>query len=258
MANKNEKFVSECLTNYLESKYKNVSYRPSEIDPPDTVINIDGAEIAVEITEININTLANRSTIDKGYLDYIYNLDNLLGNDVANNQRVMIHFYHNYIKVSQISKKFKAYLSIFLASDGVVSENEINGVKFRIEKLYVSKNGARRIIGSVTPYGGKITTSRDIKLVEKQICEANLSLQTSMMISERITTKSKKCQNLDSEHIWLALHDKYYDKFTNFEDENHVTHYVDIMKCIEDFGVFKKIFVVFENKSVLEFSLDKS
>jgi hypothetical protein len=256
MGNINEAFVAECLKSFLLKQTQDVSYVTPELDPPDKIFKIDGQVIAVEITEINLNTQNDRKTIDTGYLRYIDSLDGKFKELVPTDQKVFVTFYHHYRKISTIRKKFESILQKFIITRDTISEHKMDGVAFKIEKLSPSKNTHRKITGCVTAYGGKREGSRDIKLIDQQIVEANLSLQSSLMIRERIEKKSKKCQNIDLKCIWLVLHEKYYDKFTNYEDESHIEHYREIFADIVDFGLFQKIFVVFENEEVLEFSFD--
>ncbi len=250
-----EKFVAESLQSYFLKKTSDVSFEEGD-DPPDIYLNIDGKKISVEITDIDQNVLKNRKTIDYGYLKFIVNLNKELGSFV-DDKKLLIFFYHNYEKVSTISKRFKKYLKSIIEKNeyetGSHIENNINGVGFKISILEMPENGKKRIIGGAMPYGGKVHKSRDMNTVLETISDSNLSGQTLTIIQDRILDKNEKCKSVEKP-VWLALYDNYYNKFTCFDGTEHLEHYEDIFKSIEAFGVFEKILVVFENGDVCEFN----
>ena len=43
-------------------------------------------------------------------------------------------------------------------------------------------------------------------------------------------------------------------KFTYFDNQEHLEHYNSAFESVEDFGIFDKILVIFENGDVLEFN----
>lgn len=53
--------------------------------------------------------------------------------------------------------------------------------------------------------------------------------------------------------IWLALYDNFYDKYTEFDNNDHIDFYKEIFNEINDFEIFEKILVVFKNNNVVEF-----
>lgn len=252
----NEPFVAESLQSYFSKTFCSVSFEEGD-DPPDIYLDIDGKKISVEITDIDQNILKSRKTIDYGYLKFIVNLDKELGKLVHDDKKLLLFFYHNYSKVSAISKKFKQYLkSIIEKNEYEIDshiENNIDGVGLKISILKMPENANRKIAGGTIPHKGKVYKSRDINTVLETISDSNLFGQTLAIVQDRILDKNEKCKNIEKP-VWLALYDNYYNKFTCFDSKEHFEHYRDIFKSIEAFGVFDKILVIFENGDVFEYS----
>ena len=250
-----EKFVADNLQSYFSKENCNVCYEEGD-DPPDIYLNIDSKKISVEITDIDSNVLKNRKTIDYGYLKFIVNLDKELGRFMDNDKKLLIFFYHNYTKVSAISKNFKKYLKSIIENnsheESSSTEGNINGVCFKISTLKMTKNNKRKISGGAMPYGGKTKKSRDISTVLEAISDSNLTGQAVAIIQDRISSKNKKCKRVEKP-VWLALYDNHYNKFTCFDNTEHLEHYKSVFKSIYDFEGFEKIVVVFKNGDVCEF-----
>jgi len=250
-----ELFVAESLKKYYIKEYTMVSYREGE-DPPDIYLSFDDNEVAIEITELDTNVLNNRKTLDMGYIQFIDSLNTSHKKHLPDSVGLLINFYHNNTKISKIKKDFLKVLSTFINEHamniGHKVESSIRKVNFTIEVLKTN-NGKSGFAGSVGQYGGKIKKSRDIEEVSRQIAESNLSLMSSATILNRIMDKNKKCEHLDKP-VCLALYDNYYSKFTTFNDNSHIDFYNETMKDITDFGIFEKIFIIFENGDVLEFN----
>jgi hypothetical protein len=251
-----EKFVAESLQSYFKKTSVNVSYEDGS-DPPDIYLKINGKKVAVEITDIDQNVLKNRKTIDYGYLNFIDNIDKEFGHLISADKKILLSFHHDYAKVSTISKKFKNYLKSLINADKLKIDNSIedniNDVSFKISILPMPTRGTRKIVGSAMPFGGKVKKSRDINTVFDTISDCHLLGQTFNIVNDRIYDKNIKCKNIEKP-IWLALFDNYYNKFTYFDNHEHLEHYKDTFESIEDFGIFEKILVVFENGDVLEFN----
>ena len=251
-----EKFVAESLQSYFSKLFTHVNFEEGN-DPPDIYLNLDGQKIAVEITDIDQNVLKNRKTIDYGYLKFIDNLDEEFGSFVDADKKILLFFHHNYAKVSTISKKFKKYLKSLIDTGKFKINNSIedniNDVGFKISILPMPKKGTRKIAGSAMPFGGKVKKSRDINTILDTISDCHLSGQTFNIVNDRIYDKNIKCKDIEKP-IWLALFDNYYNKFTYFDNQEHLEHYKNTFESIEDFGIFDKILVIFENRDVLEFN----
>ncbi len=250
-----EKFVAESLQSYFSKLFHTVDFEEGD-DPPDIYLKIDDKEIGVEITDIDQNVLKNRKTIDYGYLNFIDNIDKEFGHLIDADKKILLFFHHDYTKVSTISKKFKKYLKSLIDINELKINNSIedniNDVSFKISILPMPKSGIRKIVGSAMPFGGKVKKSRGINTVLETISDCHLSEQTYNIVNNRIQDKTVKCKDI-KQPIWLALFDNYYNKFTYFDSKEHIEHYKDTFKDIEDFGIFDKILVVFENGDVLEF-----
>lgn len=105
----NEEFVANSIQAYFKEQFEDVCFEKPKPDPPDIYLNIDDKKIAVEITDIDQNVLKNRKTIDYGYLSFIKKIDKELGHLIHDDKKILLFFYHDYTKVSTISKRFKKY-----------------------------------------------------------------------------------------------------------------------------------------------------
>jgi hypothetical protein len=101
------------------------------------------------------------------------------------------------------------------------------------------------------PDGGKVKKSRNVNTVLEKISDSNLTGQTLAIIQERISNKNATCEGVEKP-VWLAFYDNYYNKFTSFDNTEHLEHYKDVFKSINNLGCFEKILVVFENGDVLD------
>jgi len=246
----NETIVAEVLKIHLGAS----SYDEVEKDPPDIIMNISGQNISIEITDLDENSLQGRRTIDTGYISFINNLNKDLGILVSKELRICINFYHFNNKVSQIDKKFRKYLKELLSNNkikiGSEFEDCIGEICFKV-KILKANSGCKKIIGSTTPFGMLHKKSRDIDKVNKLLAEFNLNEKTTSILLDRILEKNKKCKNV-KKPIWLALYDNYYNKFSDFECNEHKEHYKSIAADIDDYGIFEKVFIVFQNEDVIE------
>jgi hypothetical protein len=248
-----EKIVAEKLQFHFFKKNGSACFEEGE-DPPDIYLTINAKRISVEITDIDQNVLKNRKTVTYGYLKFTENLNNELGHLLQGDKKLSLIFYHNYNKVSVINKKFKKHLKHLIEEntyEASSTEGSISGVGFKISILKMPKIGKRKIVGIAMPDGGKVEKSRDINTVLEKISDSNLTGQTLAIIQERISDKNVKCEGVEKP-VWLALRDNYYNKFTSFDNTDHLDHFKDVFTNIDDFGCFEKVLVVFENGDVLE------
>lgn len=253
-----EEFVSESLKTYFEGKGHIVKYQEGG-DPPDIYLEIDGKNIPVEITNIDENRINGRRTINTGYLKFIENLKSQFNKKIPSNKSVLIFFFHHYKKVSKLNKEFVKYLAHLFKSktlDSCTIEDSIKGIHFKIIIYDTQKGKNQTISGAVTTYGGK-RQSRNYNEVTRRIYDTNLDIKTSDIIKESIRDKNIKCKELDTP-IYLALYDDFSNKYFDFENSEHIEHYKKAMDytIIDDYKIFKKIFIIFDNKDVLEFSKD--
>ena len=119
---------------------------------------------------------------------------------------------------------------------GMKIKDSIADVKFSISISETSKD-EKKIVGAVISSAERIGVS----LNEMALC----------IVKNRINDKKEKCKNV-KKPIWLALFDNYYDKYTNFETQDHIEFYEDVLKDVVDFGIFDKILIVFRNKDILD------
>ena len=245
-----EKFVAEALKKYFGVS----SYSEVQDDPPDIIMNISGQNVSIEITDLDENSLQGRRTNDSGYNAFINNLNKDMGSLVPKEVRIFIRFCHFNNKVSKIDRKFRKYLKGLLDTNrikiGSEYEDCIGDICFKIKALKFSNNN-KKIIGSTTPFGMLRKKSRDINTINQNLSEFDLNVKTTSIVLDRISEKNKKCKHT-KKPIWLALYDNYYNKFSDFERSEHKEHYKSVAGDIDDYGVFEKVFVVFQNEDVLE------
>jgi len=248
-----EKFVADSLKLYFESKGSKVSYQDGG-DPPDIYLDIDSKKTSVEITNIDENRLNDRRTLNMSYLTFIKNLNKEFSPILNSNKSILIFFFHHYKKVSNISKEFKKYLKYIVNSDlfSTTIEDNIKGVNFKIIVFDTPENKKQSIMGAVTTYSGK-RQSRNINDVINKRSDLNLNIKTTNIIFDAIADKNEKCQYLNKP-VYLALYDDFSNKFFDFDDNEHIEHYKNAMKIVDDFKVFEKVFIVFDTKEVLEFT----
>ncbi len=248
-----EKFVAESLKAYFVKKACLCSYQDGG-DPPDIYLSIDNKIKSVEITNIDENRLNYRRTLDMGYLTFIRNLNKEFATSLNSNKSILIFFFHHYKKVSNINKEFRKCFKQILNRNLISStiENNLKGVNFKIIIFDTSKNKQQSIKGAVTTYGGK-KQSRNLDDVVNRMHDCNLDIKSSNIILDAISDKNEKCKNLNKP-VYLALYDDFSNKFFDFDNNEHINHYNSVMKNINDFKIFEKIFIVFDTQEVLEFN----
>ena len=246
----NETIVAEALKKHFDVS----SYDEVDNDPPDIVMTIANQNVSIEITDLDENSLQGRRTNDSGYIAFINNLNEDMGNLIPEGMRIFISFYHFNNKVSQIDKKFRKYLKKLLSANRIKIDSNfedcIGNICFKIKTLK-SKDGCKTIIGSTSPFGMLHKKSRDINEVSQLLEEFNLNVKTKNILLDRILEKNNKCKDI-KKPIWLALYDNYYNKFSDFQCDEHKEHYKIIAADIDDYGIFEKVFVVFQNEDVIE------
>jgi len=248
-----EKFVAESLKLYFEKKGCLCDYQDGG-DPPDIYLSIDSKIKSVEITNIDENRLNDRRTLNMAYLTFLKNLDKEFHSKLSSKKSILIFFFHHYKKVSNINKEFKEYFKQILNRNLISStiEDNLKGVNFKIIIFDTPENKQQSIIGAVTTYGGR-KQSRNLNDVVNRIYDCNLDIKISNIILDVISDKNKKCKNLN-QPVYLALYDDFSNKFFDFNDDEHIKHYKEAMKTINDFKIFEKIFIIFDTQEVLEFN----
>lgn len=234
-----EPFVTKSLQNYFTNVNKDVYFEEGE-DPPDIYFYINGTKISIEITNLDENSLTDRKTIDSGYLSFFNRLNSEFDSLINEGVQFHISFEHNFSKVKNIHREFVNYLKHIIKKNefmiGMKIKDSIADVKFSISISETSKD-EKKIVGAVISSAERIGVS----LNEMALC----------IVKNRINDKKEKCKNV-KKPIWLALFDNYYDKYTNFETQDHIEFYEDVLKDVVDFGIFDKILIVFRNKDILD------
>lgn len=251
-----EQFVADSLKSYFLKTDQAVEYEEGD-DPPDIFLKIGDTKVSVEITDIDQNVLKSRKTIDRGYLRFLDNLDREFGHLLEDQKKLLIFFFHNYVKVSSINKKFENILKSIIETKEYKKtetfEGNIEDVGYKISTVELPPEGKIKIAGGVIPHGGKGKKPRAINVVCERISDTDLMGQTLSIIQNRIGDKSPKCEGI-KKPIWLALCDNYYNKFTDFKSTEHIDHYKSVFENIDNFGSFEKILIIFENGDVCEFN----
>jgi len=243
-----EKFAVDAIKQYFKKKNKKVLITKGE-DPPDIYLELDNQKIAIEITELNENSLNKRETIDMGYIKFIDKLDKKFSKNIID-KKIHINFYHNYTEVKYIQKKFIKFFEDLVKNNKLQISEKISDF---IESVYVeiyiysnryNPNSDKKITGNTGASHPKSGYNWNDILIDSTI---------KNIVSESISKKTLKCKNIQKP-IWLALLDNYYNKFTYFNDDEHINVYKNIMQDITDFKYFDKILIIFGNKDVLEFN----
>lgn len=249
-----ELLVAESLKAFfLKEECSTVEYREGE-DPPDIYLNLDGKSIGVEITDIDENRINGRRTVDAGYLAFLKNLNTEFKDRLPDGKYMNIIFCHYYNKVSVVNKKFKKHFSLLLENEiakGETSfEGSIEGVTYKINLFELPKDKEKTIIGGTTSFCAS-SGSKNIYDVAERIVDTNIDFKSIDIVNDSIEDKNEKCKHLEKP-VYLALYDNFFNKFTSFENGEHFKHYEDLLEKVVDFGIFDRIFIVFENKDVLE------
>ena len=239
-----ESFVVESLQTHFQKLNKNVYCEEGE-DPPDIYFYIDDKKVSIEITNLDENSLTGRRTIDSGYLDFFNKINVEFESLINEGVQFHILFEHNYNKVKIINGEFKRYLKLIIKNNefkiGDKIKDSIDNVNFSISISEIAKD-EKRIVGAIAPSFGPLMVLLD---------EIALGI-----VKNRIDDKKEKCKNV-KKPIWLALFDDYYKKYTNFQSKEHIEFYEDVLKDVEDFAIFDKILIVFENGDVLDIDVSQ-
>ncbi len=247
-----EKSVSEALKEYfVKQGYIKVSYDIGD-DPPDIYLNLCSKKIAVEITDIDENRLNDKRTITMGYVEFIKRLNLTFKNNIPKNKSMIIDFFHNYNKVKVINKSFIIYLKKILGSNKIapIIEDNINGVDFRI-RFFNQTTKIKQIITGTIAVNKKPKKNRTVEELINIINDTDLETKFLNIIKDCILDKSKKCSKIQNTK-YLALYDNYFHKFLNFNDKNDIKYFIELYDKIDDFGIFDKIFIIYNNSEVLE------
>lgn len=247
-----EELVSEALKEYfLNMGYTKVSYDIGD-DPPDIYLNLCSEKIAVEITDIDENRLNVRRTITMGYVGFIKKLDLTFKNNIPKNKSIIIDFFHNYKKVNVINKPFITYLRKVLGTNKItpIIEDNINGVDFRI-RFFNQPTKIKQIITGTITVNKKTKKNRTVEELTNSINDIDLETKFLNIIKNCISDKTKKCANIVNTK-YLALYDNYFHKFLNFNNENDIEDFIKLNDKIDNFGIFDKIFIIYDNSKVLE------
>ena len=248
-----EEYVADCLVDYFAKKHATPTYIEGE-DPPDVYLSLGGNTFSVEITDVNYNSLYNSTGTTKGYFTLLYELNSGLGETVPDGLMVYIKICHADVKSQKVKKAIRQYLKEKIKN---VCADQVYEKHFGRVYLKVSarkSQSAKKIQGTVSNYGVLDRENRDVSAVEKNLRSFNVGMINSELLIKAITAKKKKCNSV-KKPVWLALNDKYYSNFTDFEEKNeHFNHYDALLKNIDDFGVFEKILIVFANRDVYEYS----
>jgi len=245
--NKNEIFVSQSLVEFLKKRQKIVSYSEGE-DPPDIYVECGQHKTPVEISIIDENSLNNRNTVAMGYSAQVRQLNDEFSNTQTDGIKIIISIYHGGVKAGRIKKELKKFINKIISD----RDSEVLGYKTKIKNVLcratkqITTNKKVKITALISP----INKSGN-KIIDPH--EFHLESRVASLITDRINVKSSKCKHIESPK-WLALYDNYYNKFCDLNDKEHEEVYRNAMNSIANTDEFERIYIIFENRDVIEFS----
>jgi hypothetical protein len=93
--------------------------------------------------------------------------------------------------------------------------------------------------------------NRDIGKVTKNLAYASTGNVFKEILDKAIDTKKNKCKAIEGD-VWLALHDNYNSYF-NMSNTESLELYDEAMIGV-DFGIFKKILIIYTGGKLKEFN----
>ncbi|HKM44650.1 MAG TPA: hypothetical protein VJY12_04245 [Dysgonamonadaceae bacterium] len=229
---KKEIFDADIISNHYSGKYFEGK------DPPDIYLEFNGGLVGIELTELNENLQDNRKSINMAYQGLLYNLD------IPNFKLYKVTIYHANIK---LNKKRRKEIINFLKTAVNNDKKCIDGV---FVKLIIEEQDNKK--GRVFPFCMPLDKcNRDIGKVIKNLAYASIDSVFKEILDKAIDTKKIKCKAIAGD-AWLALHDNYTSYF-NFSNTESIDLYNEAMLGI-DFGIFKKILIIYTDGNLIEFN----
>jgi hypothetical protein len=227
-----EIFDSDIVSNHYAGKYLEGE------DPPDIYLDLNGCSIAVELTELNENLQDNRKSINMAYQGLISNLD------IPDFKLYKVTIYHANIK---LNKKRRKEIINFLKTAKNSDTKCIDGI---FVKLIIEEQDNKQ--GRIFPFCNLLDKcNRDINKVTKSLAYASTASVFKEILDKAIDTKKNKCKDIEGD-VWLALHDNYNSYF-NLSNRESLELYNEAMIGV-DFGIFKKILIIYMDGKLIEFN----
>lgn len=229
---KKEIFDADIISNHYAGKYLEGE------DPPDIYLELNGGSVAVELTELNENLQDNRKSINMAYQGLISSLD------IPDFKLYKVTIYHANIK---LNKKRRKEIINFLKMAVNNDKKCIDGI---FVKLIIEEQDNKQ--GRVFPFCMPLDKcNRDIGKVTKNLAYASTGNVFKEILDKAIDTKKNKCKAIEGD-VWLALHDNYNSYF-NMSNTESLELYDEAMIGV-DFGIFKKILIIYTDGKLKEFN----
>jgi hypothetical protein len=227
-----EIFDADIISNHYSGKYFEGE------DPPDIYLEFSGGRVGIELTELNENLQDNRKSINMAYQGLLSNLD------IPDFKLYKVTIYHANIK---LNKKRRTEIINFLTTAVNDDKKCIDGI---FVKLIIDEQENKK--GRIFPFCMPLDKcNRDISKIIKNLAYASTDSVFKEILDKAIDTKKSKCKAIAGD-VWLALHDNYTPYF-NFSNTESIDLYNEAMIGI-DFGIFKKILIIYTDGNLIEFN----
>jgi hypothetical protein len=206
-------------------------------DPPDSYLQLDGEDIAVEVTRLvqqvenTKGKMISRIAHDQPAMSLSDELDGQMKSDIPDNKYVFLVLGAPINNIRKTKNKLRTE---------IMKQLKINAVK---QDLVIEKN---RI--SISIYDGVRSTGKKvISGIANRYSDANLLNNTMKLLNDRITSKQKKCEvkSYNGEY-WLALYNDYWvadiDAYKLAYSKLCIKHDFDKILIVDGYGHVDSIY----------------
>lgn len=232
---RDEEFVGRALVNFFGGP-SCASVSDGE-NPPDLYLTFGACPVGVEVTQLSQftferdGTLGNRATQDSFGLRLIEELNAKVGPSLPDDVSLMISFRVPVPNVARFRKGLTKWVTQVASAPamGLKQEREIEGSKTSVSVISERPSG-RKIVGFV------VNTNSS----------ADIGLNASLVLEDRIRTKSDICASL-RKPIWLALLNEYW--LADADTYALASQKIKLGHC------FERIFLVSDSGAVNELTI---
>lgn len=222
-----EEFVKNCLVKTLCA-----TKAWEGEDPPDIYLEVNGEQIAVEITRLTPvsfgedGTIQNRNSQDCFGLKLCNELNSRLQNELPPDIDILLTLYVPVENGRKYKKKLYTYVREFISKDikaGEKKEIDLLGSKVRISVIPNRDYSEKKIVGTI---------------VNKN-SSAHILSNAQVTLADRIQEKVIKCKKIKhGGSLWLALFNDYW-----LADHETYSQALNNMDIAHD---FQRIYVIME------------